>query len=251
MSTRLVLLAVALSGACAWRAGAPLPTRRALRTRAPVCAEGDADEPAWFDDAGAEPAAAAPTAEAPPPAPAAEAAAPPATTTTVKPPEPAAEPEMYLEESDLYSTKWSIVATPREDSWMQGGPQEQARALSWPPKICAALLTATTARAPQEFVLLKDGGVVWGGSVGGFGVGGRWQLRGDMLEVIRTTPLGLVTGRDYYMSIVKAKTNAELQFELQGIIRSYNALYPVTVIADFVATRQAGRFERNDDDDES
>ena len=71
-----------------------------------------------------------------------------------------------------------------------------------------------------------------------------------MLEVIRTTPLGLVTGRDYYMSIVKAKTNAELQFELQGIIRSYNALYPVTVIADFVATRQAGRFERNDDDDE-
>ena len=69
--------------------------------------------------------------------------------------------------------------------------------------------------------------------------------------VIRTTPLGLVTGRDYYMSIVKAKTNAELQFELQGIIRSYNALYPVTVIADFVATRQAGRFERNDDDDES
>ena len=51
-------------GACAWRAGAPLPTRRALRTRAPVCAEGDADEPAWFDDAGAEPAAAAPTAEA-------------------------------------------------------------------------------------------------------------------------------------------------------------------------------------------
>ena len=58
--------------------------------------------------------------------------------------------------------------------------------------------------------------------------------------------------RSYHrMSIVKAKTNAELQFELQGIIRSYNALYPVTVIADFVATRQAGRFERNDDDDES
>ena len=57
-----------------------------------------------------------------------------APTTPGKPPEPAAEPEMYLEESDLYSTKWSIVATPREDSWMQGGPQEQARALSWPPK---------------------------------------------------------------------------------------------------------------------
>ena len=50
-------------------------------------------------------------------------------------PEPAAEPEMYLEESDLYSTKWSIVATPGEDSWMQGGPQEQARALSRPPKL--------------------------------------------------------------------------------------------------------------------
>ena len=129
MGKWLVLAAALVAGASAWRAGAPLPTRRALRARAPVCAEGDADEPAWFDDAGAEPAAAAPTAEAPPPAPAAE-AAPPATTTTVKPPEPAAEPEMYLEESDLYSTKWSIVATPREDSWMQGGPQEQARALS-------------------------------------------------------------------------------------------------------------------------
>ena len=91
-----------------------------------------------------------------------------------------------------------------------------------------------------------------GGSVGGCGVGGRWQLRGDRLEVIRTTPLGLVTGRDYYMSIVKAKTNAELQFELQGIIRSYNALYPVTVIADFVATRRrereaSGGFERGVD----
>ena len=250
MSQSLVLLVVALTGACAWHAGAPLPTRRALRTCCSVCAEGDADEPAWFDDAGAEPAAAAPP-QRPPPAPAAEAAAPPATTTTVKPPEPAAEPEMYLEESDLYSTKWSIVATRARTAGCRAALRSRRARSPGRPKICAALLTATAARAPQEFVLLKDGGVVWGGAVGGFGVGGRWQLRGDMLEVIRTTPLGLVTGRDYYMSIVKAKTNAELQFELQGIIRSYNALYPVTVIADFVATRQAGRFERNDDDDES
>ena len=150
MSQSLVLLVVALTGACAWHAGAPLPTRRALRTRAPVCAEGDADEPAWFDDAGAEPAAAAPTAEAPPPAPAAEAAAPPATTTTVKPPEPAAEPEMYLEESDLYSTKWSIVATPREDSWMQGGPQEQARALSATAQKFARPSSPPPPRAPRR-----------------------------------------------------------------------------------------------------
>ena len=45
----------------------------------------------------------------------------------------------------------------------------------------------------------------WAGKAGGTGIGGRWQLRDSTLEVIRTTPLGLVTGRDYYMSIVQAQ----------------------------------------------
>ena len=76
-------------------------------------------------------------------------------------------------------------------------------------------------------MLLKDGGVVWGGAVGGFGVGGRWQLRGDMLEVIRTTPLGLVTGRDYYMSIVQARVRlAPLHPPHPGPARSSQRLGP-------------------------
>ena len=82
-----------------------------------------------------------------------------------------------------------------------------------------------TAPSPQV-TLLADGSVVWGGAVGGPGTGrptlrraaedqepfsrgalprpslsgGRWTLNGETLEIIRTTPLGLVSGRDYYMS---------------------------------------------------
>jgi len=60
--------------------------------------------------------------------------------------------------------------TVEEDSWLTGGPLD------------------------QEFTLLSDETVVWGGSAGGFGTGGRWSLRDDVLEIIRTTPLGIVTG---------------------------------------------------------
>ena len=81
-------------------------------------------------------------------------------------------------------------------------------------------------------------------------MGGRWQLRGETLEVIRTTPLGLVTGRDYYMSIVQAQVTEDLQFELEGITRSYNWLYPVAVVADWKAKRLPGRFAMVSDDDE-
>ena len=102
----------------------------------------------------------------------------------------------------------------------------------------------------QEFTLLGDQTVVWGGTAGGFGTGGRWALNDGLLEVIRSTPLGLVTGRDYYMMEAKAGVDEKLQFTLQGIIRSYNALYPVMVIADFEATRQPGRFIRDVEEDE-
>ena len=94
---------------------------------------------------------------------------------------PAPPPVNYLEESDLINTRWALTFTPRPDSW-RGGNEEE-----------------------QEFALLKDGSVRWAGGAGGTGVGGRWQLREEVLEVIRTTPLGLVTGRDYYMAIVQAQ----------------------------------------------
>ena len=93
-------------------------------------------------------------------------------------------PVTVLEESDLINTRWSVSFTPRPDAWRVGEPCE------------------------QEFALLKDGSVRWAGEAGGTGVGGRWQLRGETLEVIRTTPLGLITGRDYYMSYVNAQVRA-------------------------------------------
>jgi len=134
-----------------------------------------------------------------------------------------------LEESDLLNTRWKVTFTPRKESWLKTGVQE------------------------QEFALLDGGSVVWGGTAGGFGTGGRWQLSGETLEVIRTTPLGLITGRDYYMSIVRARVTEDLQFEVQGITRSYNAAFPVAVVADWTAKRLPGRFARDtgDDDDDS
>jgi len=140
-----------------------------------------------------------------------------------QPPPP---PPDYLELSDLENTKWKVKATPREDSWLSGGVRD------------------------QEFTLLGDNTVVWGGSAGGYGTGGRWALKDGLLEVIRSTPLGLVTGRDYYMMNAISKVDEELQFELEGVIRSYNAIQPVMVIADFVATRQPGRFVRDVDEDD-
>jgi len=130
-----------------------------------------------------------------------------------------------LQLSDLENTKWSVKATPREDSWLSGPVRE------------------------QEFTLLGDNTVVWGGTTGGLGTGGRWSLKDGLLEVIRSTPLGLVTGRDYYMANAVSDVNEDLQFVLSGIIRSYNAIQPVMVIADFVATRQPGRFVRDVDED--
>jgi len=140
-----------------------------------------------------------------------------------KAPEP---PTTTLALSDLTNTKWKLSVTPRPDGWLGGGVQD------------------------QEVTLLDDGSVVWGGTAGGFGTGGRWQLQETVLEVIRTTPLGLVTGRDYYMMAAQAEVTDNLQFELNGVIRSYNALYPVSVIADFVAVRQPGRFIRDSSDDD-
>ena len=145
------------------------------------------------------------------------------------------EPEKeILKMDDLLNTQWDIVATPREDSWLSGGDRS------------------------QQFTMLADGSVVWGGDAGGFGTGGRWKLQDGLLEVIRTTSgnlpgLSLVTGRDYYMAAATVDVNDELQFQLSGVIRSYNALYPVMVIADFSATRRPGRFVKDiqdDDDDE-
>ena len=51
-------------------------------------------------------------------------------------------------------------------------------------------------------------------------------------------------------SQIQAAVNDKLQFEIKGIIRSFNALFPVAVVADFVAVRQPGRFVRNEDEDE-
>ena len=95
-----------------------------------------------------------------------------------------------------------------------------------PPAPLVARCSTRTAPSPQV-TLLADGSVVWGGAVGGPGTGrptlrrraaedqepfargalprpslsgGRWTLNGETLEIIRTTPLGLVSGRDYYMS---------------------------------------------------
>lgn len=142
------------------------------------------------------------------------------------PPSPPEPPTTPLDFVDLDNTKWKVVTTNREEGFLSGPGQD------------------------QEFTLLQDGKVVWGGQAGGYGTGGRWTLRDNILEVIRTTPLGLVTGRDYYMTSARAEIDDNLQFQINGIIRSYNALFPVMVVADFVATRQPGRFVMDTDDDE-
>ena len=181
--------------------------------------------------------------EQPPPTPEAEAAAPAAppawfedeaessVPVAAPPPPPLApeDPTTVLSVEDVENTRWDLKATARPDSWMGGiwGGGEV-----------------------QEFTLLSDGSVVWGGGAGGFGTGGRWSLKDGLLEVIRSTPLGLVTGRDYYMAEARAGVDEKLQFKLNGIIRSYNAIYPVMVIADFEATRRPGRFVRDVEEDE-
>lgn len=168
-----------------------------------------AEPPSWFDEDEA-----APLAPPPPPAP--------------------LEEEDKLAEllsiADVENTMWDVVATPREDGWLLPGDKQ------------------------QQFTLLASGEVVWGGEAGGFGTGGRWTLKDGLLEVIRTTSgnfpgLSLVTGRDYYMAAATVDVNEELQFKLSGIIRSYNAIYPVAVIADFKATRRPGRFVRDVEED--
>jgi hypothetical protein len=151
------------------------------------------------------------------------------------PPPPAPLEEDLTEEllsvEDLENTMWDLVVTPREDGWLSAGDKQ------------------------QQFTLLADSTVVWGGTAGGFGTGGRWTLRENLLEVVRTTSgnfpgLSLLTGRDYYMSAATVDVDDKLQFKLSGIIRSYNALYPTMVIADFKATRRPGRFVRDIEEDE-
>ena len=219
MATLRLALATAclVGGASAFTCAAPSPRGlRALRNgRAAVMAT--EEPPAWFEDTAAPAAPPAPPAAA---APAEDEVCPPA------PAAPGPPPMTALTMDDMINTKWKVSTTHREDGWLPGKGQE------------------------QEFTLLADGSVVWGGQAGGWGTGGRWQLTEGTLEVIRRTPLGLVTGRDYYMSKALARVDEQLQFEVKGIIRSYNALYPVAVVADFVAVRQPGRFVMNTDDDE-
>ena len=140
-------------------------------------------------------------------------------------PEEPPDPRAVLNEGDLTSTRWKVLIQPRADGWVGSQPYE------------------------GEFTLLEGGAVVWGGSIGGLGVNGRWQLRDELLEVVRTTPLGVVTGRDYYMADARAETTGKLQFALRGVIRSFNALYPVAVVADFLAVKMPGRFLINDDEE--
>ena len=185
-------------------------------------AEGGASEPAAEGGASEEGGAPAWFED---PTPAASASVPAVAPT----PPPLAEQEdlsTALSLTDMVNTRWDVKATPRADSWLPGGVRD------------------------QEFTLLDDFSVVWGGSAGGFGTGGRWSLKDGLLEVIRSTPLGLVTGRDYYMAKASAGVDDKLRFTLSGIIRSYNALQPVMVIADFEATRRAGRFVRDVEEDE-
>ena len=173
----------------------------------PIVADDEEDLPlpSWFDEEGTN---------------ALEEVAPPG---PMVPEEPE---QQLLTMKDLLNTKWSISATPRDDSWLKGGVQQ------------------------QEFTLLSDSSVVWGGTAGGIGTGGRWSLKDGLLEVIRSTPLGLLTGRDYYMAAAVVNVDEKLQFQLDGVIRSYNALFPVMVIADFSAKRLPGRFVRNVEEDE-
>ena len=140
-------------------------------------------------------------------------------------PEEPPDPRALLNEGDLVSTRWKVLIEPRADGWVRSQPYE------------------------GEFTLLEGGAVVWGGCIGGLGVNGRWQLRDELLEVVRTTPLGVVTGRDYYMADARAETTGKLQFALRGVIRSFNALYPVAVVADFLAVKMPGRFLINDDEE--
>lgn len=79
--------------------------------------------------------------------------------------DPAAPDEatQLMEESDLINTRWKVLVQPREDGWLKSG----------------AFMA--------EFTLIEDNTVVWGGDVGGFGVGGRWTLRDETLEVRRAT----------------------------------------------------------------
>lgn len=238
-----LLIVVATSPCAAFSLAPAAPAQRAARAaaepsqlRAACLPQMQADEsastaetaaaaaappPAWFED-GPETAAPAPAAAADAGLPVPSEEAPP-----LAPPEEEYDPRTVLSLEDLENTKWAVKATPRPDSFMSGGVRD------------------------QEFTLLAGGkSVVWGGSAGGFGTGGRWSLNGGLLEVIRSTPLGIATGRDYYMMEAKAGVDDKLQFTLKGIIRSYNAIYPVMVIADFEATRLPGRFVRDVDDDD-
>merc|ERR1712187_366820 len=65
-----------------------------------------------------------------------------------------------------------------------------------------------------EWTLLDDGSVVWGGGAGGFGIGGKWQLRNGFLELERTTLLGIVTGKYYYSQYGNAEVTEDLQFKV-------------------------------------
>eukprot|EP00308_Calcidiscus_leptoporus_P013736 CAMPEP_0119379856 /NCGR_PEP_ID=MMETSP1334-20130426/54352_1 /TAXON_ID=127549 /ORGANISM="Calcidiscus leptoporus, Strain RCC1130" /LENGTH=222 /DNA_ID=CAMNT_0007399483 /DNA_START=9 /DNA_END=677 /DNA_ORIENTATION=- len=213
---RRLLLALAVADVLALRAA--LPAARMIGARiapriAPHAsgAAGGTDETAtasWYEEGAA---ASSPTTSMPMELSSADTA----------PAEEEVETTSMLTEDDLLNTRWKVLVTPREGSWMLGGEQL------------------------HEFTLLADGSVVWGERAGGFGTGGRWTLSGETIEVIRSTPLGIATGRDYYMSSARAEVSKQLQFAVRGVIRSYNAVYPVAVVADFVAVRMPGRFVRD------
>ena len=197
-----------------------VPSHARLRAPWPL-AQADAEPPAWYADepAAGDAAAAEEVAAEPAPAPATEADDPPILSyisdmysstgaeeqpdsTGTPPPADAGEEEeessaeTLLGLEDLQGTKWKVLVSPRPEGWLGGDD------------------------FISEFTLLADGGVVWGGAGGGTGVGGRWTLRDETLEVIRTTPLALVTGRDYYMSSARAELTGKLQFAMRGVVRS-------------------------------
>lgn len=154
-----------------------------------------------------------------------------------RPPAEEPEPSQFLNLRDVLNTKWEVWVYPREDGFM--------------------LFKDRIRKA--EFTLLDDGTVVWGGDAGGLGTGGQWILREDdassYLEVKRTTGfdipgLRLPFGRDVWGADARIDLDDKLNFRLSGIIMSYNALYPASLIADWNATRLPGRFIRDTKDDD-
>lgn len=122
------------------------PARSAVLTSRAVGDEGQAVRgSAWYAEQGDAPAVAMESIGS--------------NSSATSPDDPDEKPGQLLEEADILNTRWKVLVMPREEGWL---PLREFEA---------------------EFTLLADGSVVWGGDVGGFGVGGRWTLRDETLEV--------------------------------------------------------------------